>query len=292
MKVVAGCDGGGSSCVVQIDVIDATGNTVRSGRAIFGSANVRSDSVQALNNILSATSEACEKAKLGCIKIDSYVAALAGAGLPEAQEKWRSILGDALTAERVDVVPDLLAVFHARPTTTPASIATIVGTGSIAWLKMESGEELRAGGLGPEIGDEGSGFWIVKQALERCRKDSEFVSRWIRKFGRESHHGMPAELTASFAVEVFELAKTDEQLKCVVFEAAGHIALLIKELARQVPPTTFQWLVAGGVAVNQHDWIETIRKSCVDCDVQLSEPSFIVDPVVGAVRLAQLNLMD
>lgn len=46
-----------------------------------------------------------------------------------------------------------------------AGIVIISGTGSVAFGRNVAGEEGRAGGWGPTLGDEGSGFWIAREGL-------------------------------------------------------------------------------------------------------------------------------
>jgi glucosamine kinase len=44
-------------------------------------------------------------------------------------------------------------------------VAVIAGTGSAAWGKNAQGEEARAGGWGYLLGDEGSGYWLGREAV-------------------------------------------------------------------------------------------------------------------------------
>lgn len=64
---------------------------------------------------------------------------------------------------RVNVVHDsrlLLAAGGAR-----TGVAVIAGTGSAAWGVNADGEEARAGGWGYLLGDEGSGYWLGREAV-------------------------------------------------------------------------------------------------------------------------------
>jgi N-acetylglucosamine kinase-like BadF-type ATPase len=66
-------------------------------------------------------------------------------------------------AARVEVVHDsrlLLAAGGAR-----TGVAVIAGTGSAAWGTNADGEEARAGGWGYLLGDEGSGYWLGREAV-------------------------------------------------------------------------------------------------------------------------------
>lgn len=66
-------------------------------------------------------------------------------------------------AARVTVVPDFdiahRAAFGAGP-----GVLLVASTGSIAYARGARGESRRAGGLGPLLGDEGSGFWLGREA--------------------------------------------------------------------------------------------------------------------------------
>ena len=80
MRVVAGCDGGGTKCTVRVAVLEK-GNIVRHGQASSGPANVKSDPALAMQSIREATRAALVAAQLPKSQsIDSFVAALAGSG--------------------------------------------------------------------------------------------------------------------------------------------------------------------------------------------------------------------
>ena len=92
MRVVAGCDGGGTKCTVRVAVLEK-GNIVRHGQASSGPANVKSDPALAMQSIREATRAALVAAQLPKSQsIDSFVAALAGAGTAAAQRDWESRL--------------------------------------------------------------------------------------------------------------------------------------------------------------------------------------------------------
>jgi glucosamine kinase len=82
----------------------------------------------------------------------------------------------------VTVVHDsrlLLAAGHAS-----TGVAVIAGTGSAAWGRNADGGEARAGGWGYLLGDEGSGYWLGREA--------------VRHSLRRMNQGLPAdELTTA-----------------------------------------------------------------------------------------------
>src|SRR5262249_21314872 len=66
-------------------------------------------------------------------------------------------------AKRIVVKSDVEAAWLAAFGPRGAGIVVISGTGSIAYGRTRDGRSARAGGLGPEKGDEGSGYWIGRQ---------------------------------------------------------------------------------------------------------------------------------
>ncbi|MDR6622892.1 N-acetylglucosamine kinase-like BadF-type ATPase [Sinomonas atrocyanea] len=78
-------------------------------------------------------------------------------------EALASLIRPHVPAARVEVVHDsrlLLAAGGAR-----TGVAVIAGTGSAAWGTNADGEEARAGGWGYLLGDEGSGYWLGREAV-------------------------------------------------------------------------------------------------------------------------------
>lgn len=70
-------------------------------------------------------------------------------------------------ARRVQAISDVEAAFVGALGPERAGVLLLAGTGSIALGRTSDGEWVRAGGLGPLLGDEGSGFWIGREWLKR-----------------------------------------------------------------------------------------------------------------------------
>jgi N-acetylglucosamine kinase-like BadF-type ATPase len=64
---------------------------------------------------------------------------------------------------RITVVHDSRLLLAAGGAST--GVAVIGGTGSAAWGRNSLGEEARAGGWGYLLGDEGSGYWLGREAV-------------------------------------------------------------------------------------------------------------------------------
>jgi N-acetylglucosamine kinase-like BadF-type ATPase len=242
---------------------------------------VNSNPELALRNILCATSQALQKANMPTdAVIDSFVAALAGAGDSQRQQEWQSVLGKAIAAREVQVVADAAVLFAAAELAPCAvAVALVIGTGSIAWARDHTGRVSRSGGHGPSVGDPGSGFWMGNEAAKRL---AEFA-------GARGSDGTSPSDVARRSKAVFELAKVNRVAREIISEAAEHIAKDLLAAAVEIKSSRdrpVQWLCAGGVAVNQPSWLETIRQTCARENLFLDRPLLISDPVVGAVNLA------
>jgi N-acetylglucosamine kinase-like BadF-type ATPase len=95
-------------------------------------------------------------------RVDALVVAARGVWLPrERRALTRALRG---LARRVRVIADVEAAWHAT-LGDGAGILVLAGTGSIVLGRTARGRWARAGGLGPLLGDEGSGFWIGRAWL-------------------------------------------------------------------------------------------------------------------------------
>lgn len=320
MRIVAGCDGGGTKTVVRVQVISDSGAVLVDGRGQAGPGNV-SLVASAIGNIHAAVAEALGDAQLeSSATIDVMVAALAGAGRRQDQDRARSQLERAFKVSRVEVVPDAAVLFAAADLSGPA-IALIVGTGSIAWARDEAGTIYRFGGWGPLLGDEGSGYWIGLEAIKRtvCHLNGHSheltsgsvedrdVRLQIDGLAQEVLHHFSVssldELLASvyggddrraslaqLAPKVFGQFRTSEIAREIVESASKHLADLIISCTHvafgQKPPLDVSWICAGSVGVNQEILCELIRRRCIERGVRLSLPTLVKSPVDGALKLA------
>lgn len=103
---------------------------------------------------------------------------LAGAGGIDTEDDARALaalIEPHVPGAEVSVVHDSRLLLAAGR--TDIGVAVIAGTGSAAWGKNAAGEEARAGGWGYLLGDEGSGYWLgreaVRHSLRRMNKGLE-----------------------------------------------------------------------------------------------------------------------
>ena len=224
------------------------------------------------------------------------ILAAAGAGDAKIREQVEYACEGRMPQQIVKVITDaeaaLAAAFGAEP-----GIVVISGTGSIAWGKDESGQVMRAGGHGYILGDEGSGFWIGREAVRKsldgfhrgedlplaekiCQLwEIDDVSQAVSVVYNDEK---PAYKAGTLAPIVFEAADTGDDLcRSILKDAAGELINLAEAITGRVK---FRGLVnlcfSGSIAnkLREGGYFEDID-SIANYDI--NEPLY--QPAIGAV---------
>lgn len=160
--VVVGVDGGGSSTRIYVAderaqvLFKATGE----GSAVRNGAEADSADV-----IGALVKNAVIDAEMGHLMPRALVVGVAGVGREQQKIALTQELERLEIAESVVVITDAEAAMEDAFAEGPG-ILLIAGTGSIAWGRSPAGTMQRCGGWGPVIGDEGSGAWLGRKALQ------------------------------------------------------------------------------------------------------------------------------
>ncbi len=147
-------------------------------------------------------------------------------------------------------------------------VALIAGTGASCTAINEDGQTASCGGCGPQFGDEGSGYWIGRQAIAAAMRmndgrlrPSALVDRLCAFYGvsriwdvlrfveRGSGH-VSGPKVASCVPVVFDLAReNDAASKNICSEAGQHLARLVAATVGQVSwrSASIPLVMAGGV---------------------------------------------
>lgn len=125
-------------------------------------------------------------------------------------------------AREIEVLSDVEAAwwttFGTRTRTPPSGVILISGTGSISYGRRRDGRFARAGGLGPKLGDEGSGYWIGKE--------------WLNA-QRASRYPKSAREVAALTPRVIARARNgDRDATRILSSAHHHLLALISSVAR------------------------------------------------------------
>ncbi len=182
-----------------------------------------------------------------------------------------------------------------------SGIALVAGTGSIAIGVLTDSEE-QAGGWGYLVGDEGSGYWVVREALrELCRRherheplgplgdvfDGASVPELLARFHEEP---APAHW-AALAPAVLDAQ--DPAADAICASAARHLAELVASVATSlVHPAPVPVVVAGGLGSGHPRLsaatVRTIRELIDGPSVRVATRA----SVDGAVRIARALARD
>jgi glucosamine kinase len=233
--------------------------------------------------------------------VDAVCVGAAGVETPDAEERLRALVQRCLPgvpAAAVLVVHDTRLVLAAAG--LAAGVVAISGTGSAAWGRTEAGDQVRAGGWGYILGDDGSGFGVVRGAIRHTldRADAgaapDALTRALLlacavdspKHLLERFYDSPSPREwAARADLVFELAQAhDEAAAKIVDDAGAELVRAVVRVSRRLG-LDGPVVLAGGLALNQPLLQQTVRDGLKDhglVDVRLLER----DPVHGAVELA------
>jgi glucosamine kinase len=164
---------------------------------------------------------------------------VAGFSIVEVREWAHRVVSDMVGGEVVVCGDDEIALdaaFHGGP-----GILTIGGTGSAVLGRCTDGTRFKAGGWGPGIGDEGSGYWIGREALRRAfaaidrGEESELLEAIRRAWGVKDEGGVvafantgPGPDYPALTPVVLACAKNGDSVAAKVLADAGT------ELAKQV----------------------------------------------------------
>jgi glucosamine kinase len=223
-------------------------------RAVTGSVKLmRVNEAEASSRLRTMLTEVSTAAGVSLGDITRTCIGLAGLSIDSVRE-WAqreigaALGGDLLLAGDEEIALD--AAFRDGP-----GILVIAGTGSNVIGRAADGVMYQAGGWGPALGDEGSGFWIGQEALRAAfwAKDRGVGTTLLREIGNhwgvkslgeivELANARPGPDLPALAPIVAKCAANGDELAAAVLERAGI------ELAEQVALVALKMKESGGKA--------------------------------------------
>jgi glucosamine kinase len=297
MRIYAGIDGGGTSTTVAL--VEEGGRELLRvvGPASIVDPRCPERSADTLTQLLR---DAMRDAGLTG-PVTALCAGLAGVGNPPEREAVRAAFERAAIADHILVVNDgeiaLEGAFPGR-----AGILVVSGTGSVAYGRGEQGWTQRCGGWGMFLGDEGSGYWIGRTALQRALQAEDGRGPPTRLLAMVLHvlelpgpdalpswaGRVPKREVAALVPHVRSLAKDGDPVADAILQEAAHaIAAHVTALRGRlgVWSGVVPVVLWGGVGRDpgfQHR-VGRILASA-DSAYRIVEPAG--DAVTGAIRLA------
>jgi N-acetylglucosamine kinase-like BadF-type ATPase len=205
---------------------------------------------------------------------------------------------------RVLVVNDALVALEAGAPASPG-IVIICGTGSIAYGRNAHGVAARSGGWGHIIGDEGSGYWMGRQAIQAVMREADgrgpatSLSQHVLAhfdvpaasnlvhivYGQHRTHRSIAMLGPSVQMAS---ESGDRVASSILDRAAQELALAARSVAERLHLRTdaFPFVLAGGVFRVVPSLFDRLRPQLLDIAPGATIDVLREEPALGAVRLA------
>jgi N-acetylglucosamine kinase-like BadF-type ATPase len=284
-----------------------------------GPANVATVGVEACARTLrSAVDEAREQAGVSWNEVECLCAAVAGASASGLRDALHERLGDGCRPAQVLVVADVSAAYAgllAWAWNQPGpdgtlwwqktdgaflGAAVIAGTGSSALAIANNGRWARCGGYGRTFSDEGSGHWVVREAITaalRAHDGREPTTRLAevlaREFGCEGVLGLarldvePARLASAFPA-VLALAVDDPVAHRILVRAGEELGALAAAAVRGAGPQDGGrvWVVGGGSVLRAHGPHRDAFLRVVQPWMSSGLEPMTGDPLIGALEMA------
>ena len=257
MTYFIGVDGGASKTAAI--VVDEHGKKFGTGLD-GGSNHLRVGIEEATRNVERAMNKALVEAGIAIKDVEYTYCGIAGSDHPVHRQR----VVDALRVffPRGNFIVDT----DARVALTGAigfggGIVVISGTGSVAFGRNAKGEEARAGGWGPTLGDEGSGFWIAREgltAIVRAHDGRGFHTMMTELLCYEYNMCEPADLPqfvyaatthvddiARYGKLVIEAAQSnDEVARNILARGGSELVDCVLAIARKLHMTESEFPVA------------------------------------------------
>ena len=184
-------------------------------------------------------------------------------------------------AQRVRALPDAHTAFLGA-LGDRAGLLILSGTGSIVVGHDGRGRWARGGGLGPLLGDEGSGFWLGREWL-RARAETSYLA--VRSLVTASD--AVARVAAVAPVVMRRARRGDRRARAIVTAGQAHLARIAAHVAaelRLAEPVAVSW--AGSVLGNP--WFRAgVQRALARRGMRARWLAPASDPVVAASRLAE-----
>lgn len=184
-------------------------------------------------------------------------------------------------ARRVRVLSDaqaaLLGALGERP-----GLLVLAGTGSIVIGRNARGRWGRAGGFGPLLGDEGSGFWLGREWLRATTEGEDFEP--VRALVRAPD---AVARIAALAPRVLARARAgDRRAQAIVRDAQRHLARFAGVVARRLrldTPVSVSW---AGSVLEDRRYRAGVARALQRSGVRARWLAPALEPVDAAARLA------
>lgn len=295
MPLYLGIDAGGTK----------TDCAVSNGAELLGQATgascklARVGKERGRENLQAVIRQATQAAGIEASTIQHVCIGMSGASLAEAVHWAQQTIRELVPESTIYVAGDHVIAHRAAFGTSPG-VLVISGTGSIAFGRNQSGETARAGGWGPNVSDEGSAFWVGREA----------VTAALHAFDFGNTNGLLATIAESWKVapeEVIRMANAseprfpelagpvvnaaeqgDDTARAIMERAGQALASLASAVIKRLWPSggVVPVALAGGVLQGSSLVRHAFREAMKAEQPQAAVSFAFVRPVLGALEIA------
>ncbi len=303
-ELVLGVDGGGTKTLAVI--ADSRQRVL--GQGVAGPSNpLRVGVVNAAAAVKEAIDKACAAAAVERAQIVAAEVGLAGVRRGDLRQRMREALS-GLGIHSLEVVTDAdIALFGA--TDGAPGVVVIAGTGSVCCGTNPRGTHFCSGGWGPLMGDEGSGSWIARRALQAVAQGADgrgpktaLTEAALRYFNAATLDelalaiyapSMTNDRIAGLCRHVIEAAQNNDELARSIVLSAGRelgaaAAAVVREL--RMGREKFQVAYVGGVFAAGDLVLDPLREEIA----RIAPAAFVapprLSPAIAAARMAREQL--
>jgi N-acetylglucosamine kinase-like BadF-type ATPase len=267
------------------------------GRAVTGSVKLmRVGEAEASSRLRTMLTEVSRAADVSLADITQTCIGIAGYTI-EAVREWAEreiaqvVGGELLLSGDEEIAFD--GAFRGGP-----GILVVAGTGNNVMGRASDGAIYTAGGWGPMLGDEGSGFWIAQEALRTgfWARDRGIATNLLTQIGDfwklktigeivEMANARPGPDFPALTPIVVKCAEAGDELAIAVLERAGVelaelIALVALKMNESGPQDEIKVAYIGGVL----EHIDIVRESMI-ATLKSSSPNVtVLDGAVDALE--------
>lgn len=302
-KFWLGVDGGGTNC--RAAILGAGEEVLGEGHA-EGANHIRVGTDAAINHVVQAVTQACQQAEIELSMIAVACFGLAGVSHPDHHRQMLAALKEALPLSDITLETDA-RVALAGATGAKPGVVIIAGTGSIACGVNSRGRFARAGGWGPTMGDEGSGSYIGRRALESVMMSYDYrgeptsmMEPILRHFGVTSPPELPPiiyddpdkamrEIAQLSRIAVSAAEEGDKVARGILKDAAKELAVAVIAVIEQLrmEREDFQVAYVGGVFEAGELILDPLREEIQTFAPRAEIAPPIDPPVIGAAKMAK-----
>ena len=236
--------------------------------------------------------------KIGLENIAYIVAGISGARNEKDRNNIAITVSKSLGFDNIKILPDTEIAFYSVFAHNQTNCGILIaGTGSVLYYKDSQGTMKRIGGWGRLLGDEGSGWWIAREALsqtvknfDRTHKPNNISVMLKNKFGLHEDNIIEEIYHKNFEIsritkEIFRRAEKNDNIAAgIVKQAAEHLAEHLVQLGK-IECT----IALCGSLFTEEKFLEKHLKKIAK--VKLPNINFIKpkqEPVWGAVEIGKM----